>query len=115
MTLGLRPHQYCGFTIQGNNSLNSLVSEETPSGVNNSAMIPSSFEDEDEDGLIGFEKNYNNSVSHNRGLAPYGGFSKPHIEKYFWDDDIFNIAPWSVVPSESGNGSLNKAIDLSVK
>lgn len=78
-------------------------------------MIPSSFEDEDEDGLIGFEKNYNNSVSHNRGLAPYGGFSKPNIEKYFWDDDIFNIAPWSVVPSESGNGSLNKAIDLSVK
>ncbi|CCG26080.1 Tps3 regulatory subunit of trehalose-phosphate synthase [Candida orthopsilosis Co 90-125] len=115
VTLGSRPHQYCGFTIQGNNSLNSLVSEETPSGVNNSAMIPSSFEDEDEDGLIGFEKNYNNSVSHNRGLAPYGGFSKPHIEKYFWDDDIFNIAPWSVVPSESGNGSLNKAIDLSVK
>lgn len=112
---GQRPHQYYGFTIQGNNSLNSLASEENPSGVNNSAMIPSSFEDEDEDGLVGFEKNYNNSVSHNKGLAPYGGFSKPHIEKYFWDDDIFNTAPWTVVPSESGNGSLNKAVDLSVK
>ncbi|KAI5952942.1 TPS3 [Candida margitis] len=115
VTSGQRPNQYYGFTIQGNNSLNSLVSEDSPAGVNDSAMIPSSFEDEDEDGLVGFEKNYNNSVSHNKGLAPYGGFSKPNIEKYFWDDDIFNTAPWSVVPSDSGNGSLNKAIDLSVK
>ncbi|KAI5952273.1 TPS3 [Candida jiufengensis] len=113
-------NQKFGFTIHGNNSYNSILSEEgstnTSSNVNNSAMIPSSFEDEDEDGLTGFEKNYKHSASNNKRLAPFGGFSKPGIEHDLWNDDnIFDTAEWTVEPSDDGNGSLTKAVDISVQ
>ncbi|CAK9439741.1 uncharacterized protein LODBEIA_P38410 [Lodderomyces beijingensis] len=118
MPIHSRSKQKFGFTLHGNSSTNSLVSEEydNNNNNNNNAMIPSSLEDEDEDGLSGFEKNYKNSVSYNKGLAPFGGFSKPGIEKNLWEDsNIFDTAEWTVVPSDDGNGSLTKAVDVSMK
>ncbi|KAI5960090.1 TPS3 [Candida pseudojiufengensis] len=130
-------NQKFGFTIHGNSSYNSILSEEgernnnnnsssgggagssdnkNKSNTENNAMIPSSFEDEDEDGLTGFEKNYKHSVSNNRRLAPFGGFSKPGIEHTLWNEEnIFDTAEWTVDSSDDGNGSLTKALDISVK
>lgn len=107
-----------GFTFHGNVSTNSLVSEDSHAHFDDMEIVPSSFEDDDEngDGLTGFERNYKNSVSQNRSLAPFGGFSNPGIEQNLWNDDnIFDTAEWSIVASDDGNGSLTKAIDISIK
>lgn len=49
-------------------------------------------------------------------LAPYGGFSRPGLEDAFMNQrNVFENAPWRIVPTESGNGSLYKAVDSAEK
>lgn len=49
-------------------------------------------------------------------LAPYGGFSRPDLEENFLaQQNVFESAPWQIVPTEGGNGSLYKAVDSAQK
>lgn len=49
-------------------------------------------------------------------LAPYGGFSRPDLEESFMNQqNVFENAPWQIVPTESGNGSLYKAVEAAEK
>lgn len=61
------------------------------------------------------EENYNELV-YGRGqtkLAPFGGFSKPlDASEFFNQENIFETAPWKVVLTDKGNGSLTKAVKL---
>lgn len=44
-------------------------------------------------------------------LAPYGGFSRPNLESSFLNEDnVFEHAPWKIVRTEQGNGSLYNAV-----
>lgn len=46
-------------------------------------------------------------------LAPYGGFSRPEVENAFMNQtNVFDLAPWRVVKSDAGNGSLFNAVHL---
>lgn len=48
-----------------------------------------------------------------RELAPYGGFSRPDLEETFLrHTSVFDLAPWQVVKTDKGNGSLTKAVQL---
>lgn len=49
-------------------------------------------------------------------LAPYGGFSRPDLEDTFLNQkNVFETAPWRIVPTDSGNGSLYKAVEAAKK
>lgn len=44
-------------------------------------------------------------------LVPYGGFSRPDLESAFLNQkSVFEAAPWQIVRSEQGNGSLYNAV-----
>lgn len=46
-------------------------------------------------------------------LAPYGGFSRPDLEETFLNQgSVFELAPWQVVKTDKGNGSLINAVHL---
>lgn len=48
-------------------------------------------------------------------MAPYGGFSRPNLkEQILNEDSFFETAPWKVVESGKGNGSLIKAVQSSI-
>ncbi|ODQ81966.1 glycosyltransferase family 20 protein [Babjeviella inositovora NRRL Y-12698] len=48
-------------------------------------------------------------------LAPYGGFSKPDIQASLHSQNVFESAPFTVVPFRKGNGSLKNAVKLSAE
>lgn len=46
-------------------------------------------------------------------LAPYGGFSRPDLEEQFLNQtNVFEHAPWKIVKTDKGNGSLINAMHL---
>ena len=47
-------------------------------------------------------------------LAPFGGFSRPGVESQFLSEKHFDVAPWTIVPPDNGNGSLTKAVNVSI-
>ena len=49
-------------------------------------------------------------------LAPYGGFSRKDLgDVVLGNENIFQSAPWKIVRSERGNGSLFNAVGLAVE
>lgn len=84
--------QFSGFTL-GNDSNSSLViAEEEDTGR---LALPASSESDGEK------------------LAPYGGFSRPDLEETFLNQtSVFELAPWQVVKSDKGNGSMINAVKL---
>lgn len=46
-------------------------------------------------------------------MAPYGGFSRPDLDDVFMDQkNVFENAPWQIVKTDVGNGSLYNAVNL---
>lgn len=88
--------QFSGFTL-GNGSNSSLViAEEDDLG-----RMPSNHGD-----TSGIDLD-------NEKLAPYGGFSRPDLEETFLNQSsVFDHAPWQVVKTDKGNGSLINAVHL---
>ncbi|KAG7664828.1 TPS3 [[Candida] subhashii] len=113
-TIG-KQQQSQGFTLHNNHSAASLISEE--GDPQNNTMLPIQVTDE-VGNVSTFEKSFNDMV-HGRNenrLAPFGGFSKPGLEADLLNEDnIFETAPWTIQPTENGNGSLTKAVNLSVE
>lgn len=49
-------------------------------------------------------------------LAPYGGFSRTDLEDVILgNENIFQTAPWKIVRTDRGNGSLFNAVGLAVE
>lgn len=95
------------FTFHGNSSATSLLSED---GTADSipVILPSSLEDD-------FDQNFHDMVHGKSRLAPFGGFSRPGVESQFLSEkNIFDVAPWTIVPPDNGNGSLTKAVNVSI-
>lgn len=94
--------QFSGYTL-GNNSNSSLViaeEEELPTCVDAATKLRLSYADTTGD------------LDHER-LAPYGGFSRPDLEESFLcQTSVFDLAPWKVVKTDKGNGSLINAVQL---
>lgn len=112
------------FTLHGNSSHNSLAiaeeEEEEEKGKHDSRKSstdqkPTNPNNEDLDDW----KNNFNDVAHGRSetkLAPFGGFSNADLESGFSNQqNIFETAPWKIVLTDKGNGSLTKAVRLSVE
>ncbi|SGZ54552.1 CIC11C00000000775 [Sungouiella intermedia] len=94
--------QFSGFTL-GNNSNSSLViaEEDEPSRYFDP---PHKLTLGDADTTVELE---------NERLAPYGGFSRPDLEETFLSQrSVFDLAPWQVVKTDKGNGSLINAVHL---
>lgn len=92
--------QFSGFTL-GNNSNSSLVITEEDELRAAAANKPKAS---DSEYAIGRE---------NERLAPYGGFSRPDLEETFLNQtSVFDLAPWQVVKTDKGNGSLINAVHL---
>ena len=95
------------FTFHGNSSATSLLSED---GTADSipVILPSSLEDD-------FDQNFHDMVHGKSRLAPFGGFSRPGVESQFLSEkNIFDVVPWTIVPPDNGNGSLTKAVNVSI-
>lgn len=96
--------QFSGFTL-GNNSNSSLViTEEDEQQRTADIGLKSKSLDADHSTIeLDGEK-----------LAPYGGFSRPDLEETFLNQtSVFELAPWQVVKTDKGNGSLINAVRLS--
>ncbi|CAI5759078.1 unnamed protein product [Candida verbasci] len=82
-----------GFTFHGNSSTNSLVSDDE-----------------------NFDQSFSDMILGKTKLAPFGGFSRPNVEAELIDDrNIFETAPWSIIDADNSNGSLIKAVNLSIE
>lgn len=101
---------YPAFSV-GNESASSLVFDESVnesqtklrSRATSTPRDPRDFESE----LMEDEE-----FSGGKELAPYGGFSRPDLEESFNKTNVFEHAPWKIVRSERGNGSLINAMRL---
>lgn len=95
------------FTFHGNSSATSLLSEDGTAD-SSPVILPSSLEDD-------FDQNFHDMVHGKSRLAPFGGFSRPGVESQFLSEkNIFDVAPWTIVPPDNGNGSLTKAVNVSI-
>lgn len=95
------------FTFHGNSSATSLLSEDGTAD-SSPVILPSSLEDD-------FDQNFHDMVHGKSRLAPFGGFSRPGVESQFLSEkSIFDVAPWTIVPPDNGNGSLTKAVNVSI-
>lgn len=95
------------FTFHGNSSATSLMSEDG-TAESSPVILPSSLEDD-------FDQNFQDMVHGKSNLAPFGGFSRPGVESQFlFEKNIFDVAPWSIVRPDNGNGSLTKAVNISI-
>ncbi|EGW32705.1 uncharacterized protein SPAPADRAFT_70708 [Spathaspora passalidarum NRRL Y-27907] len=110
-----------GITLHSNHSASSLFSDEVPFPSTSStpqhqqqSYVPSYHREDDEPWKEGF-KDMIMGRNHSK-LAPFGGFSDPSIKHSILNEEnIFETAPWNIVPTESGNGSLINAVQLSVQ
>lgn len=119
---------FASFTVHGNNSNSSVtIAEEEQDDDSNEKKKEVKHTKEDtqaeaesyNEKLDDWEHNFNDMI-HGRGetkLAPFGGFSRPNLEcgGLFNQENIFEKAPWKVVLTDKGNGSLTKAVKLSVE
>ena len=95
------------FTFHGNSSATSLLSEDGTAD-SSPVILPSSLEDD-------FDQNFHDMVHGKSRLAPFGGFSRPGVESQFLSEkNIFDVVPWTIVPPDNGNGSLTKAVNVSI-
>lgn len=95
------------FTFHGNSSATSLLSEDGTAD-SSPVILPSSLEDD-------FDQNFHDMVHGKSRLAPFGGFSRPGVESQFLSEkNIFDVAPWTIAPPDNGNGSLTKAVNVSI-
>ena len=95
------------FTFHGNSSATSLLSEDGTAD-SSPVILPSSLEDD-------FDQNFHDMVHGKSRLAPFGGFSRPGVESQFLSEkNIFDVAPWTIVPPDNGNGSLTMAVNVSI-
>lgn len=95
------------FTFHGNSSATSLLFEDGTAD-SSPVILPSSLEDD-------FDQNFHDMVHGKSRLAPFGGFSRPGVESQFLSEkNIFDVAPWTIVPPDNGNGSLTKAVNVSI-
>lgn len=82
--------------------------------ANNSNSSLAIAEENEEDGValaddLPFGENLDDDADER--LVPYGGFSRPDLESTFMDQrSVFEVAPWQVVRSDQGNGSLYNAV-----
>lgn len=100
--------KFAGYSVNQSSTSSLAVTEEednAPSVFRPASKGPAIQDDEEEEETFTDER-----------LAPYGGFSRPDLEEIFLNQqNVFENAPWQIVPSDSGNGSLYKAVDLAHK
>ncbi|RLV91454.1 Trehalose synthase complex regulatory subunit TPS3 [Spathaspora sp. JA1] len=78
------------------------------------SYVPSYHREDDEPWKQGF-KGMIHGTNHSK-LAPFGGFSNPGVKRSILNEEnVFETAPWKIVGTEGGNGSLINAVNLSVQ
>lgn len=116
-----------GLKISSKNSPSYLLShrgsqsEFDPAGaaVRNAAKNSSSSSLVDEDENTAFADHLKSALEKSKDdegeLAPYGGFSRPDMDAVITDQkNVFQNAPWQIVRTETGNGSLYNAVNLAL-
>lgn len=101
-----RLRQFTGFTLNNDSSSSlTITEEEAPESKRKLSSAPETLEP--------FDEEMADMINNGERLAPYGGFSRPDLEATFMNDNnVFDLAPWKVVKSEAGNGSLVNAVNL---
>lgn len=90
---------FLGFSFSNNSNHSLAIAEE---GEENDTAPPPSDD-------LPFGDNLDDDADER--LVPYGGFSRPDLESAFLNQkSVFEVAPWQIMRSEQGNGSLYNAV-----